>query len=119
MAACRIPAATLTVRHVSVAKSLWAAIQGDPKFMMRMNGWLTIAWLVMIPVALITGWIESIVFVSAVSIYANMTGHLAAWQASRVEVVQAQQDEKADEATVQAVKDEVREVNRELRDETT
>jgi len=24
------------------AKSLWASIQGDPVFMQRLNGWLTI-----------------------------------------------------------------------------
>jgi hypothetical protein len=103
---------------VGVIKSLWASVQGSPKFMMHLNGYLTLAWLAMIPISIVTGWIESIVFVSAVSIYANMTGHWSAWQASRVEVKQEEMDEKADEATVHAVKEEVREVNRELRDET-
>jgi hypothetical protein len=46
---------------------------------------LAIAWLVMVPVALATGWITSIVFVSACSIYANAASHLSAWQASRAE----------------------------------
>lgn len=46
---------------------------------------LTIVWLVMVPVALMTGWVESLVFVSACSIYANMVGHFAAWQGARAE----------------------------------
>ncbi|MDQ1645069.1 MAG: hypothetical protein QOJ50_1253, partial [Cryptosporangiaceae bacterium] len=27
---------------MSVMKSLWASIQGDPKFMRRVNGWFTL-----------------------------------------------------------------------------
>lgn len=46
---------------------------------------LTILWLLMVPAALITGWVESLVFISACSIYANMVGHASAWQASRAE----------------------------------
>jgi hypothetical protein len=42
---------------------------------------LTIFWIVMVPISIVTGWIESIVFVSAVSIYANAASHLAAWRA--------------------------------------
>jgi hypothetical protein len=46
---------------------------------------LTVAWLAMVPLALATGWITSIVFVSACSIYANAASHLSAWQATRAE----------------------------------
>lgn len=42
-------------------------------------------WLAMVPVALMTGWVESLVFISACSIYANAVGHFGAWQASRAE----------------------------------
>lgn len=49
---------------------------------------LTVLWLVMIPVSLITGWIESLIFISAISIYANVAGHFSAWQAARTEVKQ-------------------------------
>lgn len=31
-------------------KSLWASVQGDPVFMRRVNGWLTVFWLLMIRV---------------------------------------------------------------------
>jgi hypothetical protein len=51
----------------------------------RLHAILTILWLVMVPVALATGWIASIVFVSACSIYANAAAHASAWQSSRAE----------------------------------
>jgi hypothetical protein len=69
-------------------KSLWASVQGDPIFMRRVNGWLTIFWLVMIPVSLVTGWVNSVVYVSALSLWALVSGHWSAWQAARVEVRQ-------------------------------
>ena len=70
-------------------KSLWASVQGDPVFMRRVNGWLTIFWLAMIPVSLATGWVTSVVYVSALSLWALVSGHWSAWQAARVEVNQA------------------------------
>lgn len=48
---------------------------------------LTIVWAAAIPISLVTGWIESIVFISAISIYANLAGHFSAWQAARAEEV--------------------------------
>jgi hypothetical protein len=69
-------------------KSIWASVQGDPVFMRRVNGWLTIFWLAMIPVSLATGWVKSVVYVSALSLWALVSGHWSAWQAARVEVNQ-------------------------------
>ena len=46
---------------------------------------LTFAWFAMVPIALATGWVQSIVFVSACSIYANAAAHFGAWQASKAE----------------------------------
>lgn len=51
----------------------------------RLHLGLTIAWLVMIPVAFVTGWLYSLAFISAISIYANVAGHFSAWQAARAE----------------------------------
>ena len=68
--------------------SLWASVQGDAVFMRRVNGWLTMFWLVMIPVSLATGWVKSVVYVSALSLWALVSGHWSAWQAARVEVAQ-------------------------------
>ena len=73
-------------------KSLWALVQGDPVFMRRVNGWLTIAAILLIPLSLITGWIHSVPFVAALSIWALVSGHWAAWQAARVEVKQDEQN---------------------------
>jgi hypothetical protein len=70
-------------------RSLWAGVQGDPVFMRRVNGWLTVFWIAMIPVSLATGWVKSVVYVSALSLWALVSGHWSAWQAARVEVNQA------------------------------
>lgn len=43
---------------------------------------LTVAWVLMIPLSLATGWIYNIVFVSAISLYANIAGHWSAYEAS-------------------------------------
>jgi hypothetical protein len=80
-------------------KSLWASVQDNPVFMRKANGWLTVFWIIMIPISIFTGWISSITYVSALSLWALVSGHWAAWQAARVEV---RQDEDAD---VQEVKD--------------
>jgi len=77
-------------------KSLWALVQDDPVFMRRVNGWATVFWIVMIPVSLFAGWLDSVVYVSALSLWALVSGHLAAWQASRVEVKQEEQHEEND-----------------------
>lgn len=42
---------------------------------------LAAAWALMIPIAVMTGWIYSIAFISAASIYANFASHIAAWRA--------------------------------------
>lgn len=63
-------------------------VQGDPVFMRKVNGWLTLFWTVMIPVSFFTGWIQSVTYVSVLSLWALVSGHWAAWQAARVEVRQ-------------------------------
>lgn len=79
---------------MGVVKSLWASVQGDPVFMRRLNGWLAIFWVAMIPVSIATGWVKSVVYVSALSLWALVSGHWSTWQAARVEVTQ-QQEERA------------------------
>jgi hypothetical protein len=82
---------------MSVVKSLWASVQGNPVFMRRVNGWLTIFWVVMIPVSIATGWISSVTYVAALSLWALVSGHWSAWQASRVEVEQAKEAKRREE----------------------
>jgi hypothetical protein len=85
---------------MSVIKSLWISIQGDPVFMRRVNGWLTLFWIVMIPISIATGWITSVTYVAALSLWALVSGHWSAWQAARVEVLQAEEAEKRDREDV-------------------
>jgi hypothetical protein len=103
---------------MNVIRSLSASIQGDPVFRRRVNGWLTMFWVVMIPVSLLTGWISSVTYVAALSLWALVSGHWSAWQAARVEVRQNEEaarrceetpveerivDRLVDETTVEAV----------------
>jgi len=59
----------------SVVRSIWASVQGDATFMRRLNGWLTWFWILMIPVSIITGWVRSVTYVSALSLWALVSGH--------------------------------------------
>ena len=85
----------------SVARSVWTSVQGDPVFMHRLNGWLTIFWLVMIPISLAMGWLHSVAFVSALSLWALVSGHWSTWQAARVEVAQQQEAEDRDKNPIE------------------
>jgi hypothetical protein len=76
---------------VRVVKSLWASVQGDPVFMRRLNGWLTIFWVAMIPVSYELGWLKKVTYVSALSLWALVSAHWSTWQAARVEVTQQEQ----------------------------
>lgn len=81
-------------------KSLWAQVQGDPVFMRRVNGWLTVFWLAMIPISIAMGWVDSVVYVSALSLWALVSGHWAAWQAARVEVKQMEEERARNEQDI-------------------
>lgn len=85
-------------------KSLWASVQGDPVFMRRVNGWLAVFWIVMIPISMWLGWLNSVIYVSALSLWALVSGHWSAWQAARVEV---QQQADAEAAAKRDVAEEV------------
>jgi hypothetical protein len=86
---------------MTAVKRLWASVQGDPVFMRRVNGWLTIFWLAMIPVSYELGWLKSVVYVSALSLWALVSGHWSAWQAARVEVAQAREKERQEKEPVE------------------
>lgn len=80
---------------MNLVKSVWASVQGDPVFMRRVNGWLALFWVAMIPISYALGWLKSVAFVSALSLWALVSGHWSAWQAARVEVTQAEQAAEA------------------------
>ena len=75
----------------------WRVIQGDPVFMRRVNGGLTIFWIVMIPISIFMGWIHSVAYISALSLWALVSGHWSAWQAARVEVEQQREQREREE----------------------
>lgn len=72
---------------MGVVQSLWAAVQNDPVWMRRLNGWATVVWFVAaFPICV---WLStSVPFLVFISVYAVVTGHLSAWAAARVEVRQ-------------------------------
>lgn len=75
-------------------------VQGDPVFMRRVNGWLAVFWIVMIPISIWMNWLSSVEYVSALSIWALVAGHWSTWQAARVEVRQEEmEDARSDETT--------------------
>ena len=88
---------------MNVVKTLWASVQGSPVFMRRANGYATVFWIIMIPVSMFFGWLSSVEYVSALSLWALVSGHLSAWQAARVEVAQDADANVAD--VLEAVED--------------
>lgn len=61
-------------------------------FLRRVNGAFVIFWIAMTPVSYLMGWLDSVTYVSALSLWALVTGHLSAWQSGRVEVKQEEQN---------------------------
>ena len=94
-----------TCSHMTeMVKTVWASVQGSPIFMRRLNGWLTIFWIAMIPISGVMGWLNSVVYVSALSLWALVSGHWSAWQAARVE---CEQHREAEEAEADPLEDRV------------
>jgi hypothetical protein len=55
------------------------------KAMLWLHGGLTVFWIVLWIVASITGWVESVVFVSHLSIVALVLASAGGWQGARAE----------------------------------
>lgn len=56
----------------------------SPAFMRRFNFWAMVIFIVLIYPS-IKWWNSSVPYLVAISVWANIAGHLSAWQASRVE----------------------------------
>jgi hypothetical protein len=65
----------------------------NPVVLRRFHGWCTLFWLPFTILSYIVGWLESVVFVSVVSMVALFLGSFSSWQAARTEVVQDQTTE--------------------------
>jgi hypothetical protein len=80
----------------------------NPVLMRKVQGWITILWVVLIPISLALGWVKSVTFVSALSLWALVASHGAWWAAASVECKQAEREEAeediADEVVEKIVK---------------
>ncbi len=54
----------------------------------------------MIPISMWQGWLNSVVYVSALSLWALVSGHWSAWQAARVEVRQHEEAKQAQQRDI-------------------
>lgn len=81
---------------MNVLKALWASIEGDPVWMRKLHGWLTVVWFVA-SFPIMWFWAENLKFLVFVSVYAVVTGHWSSWQASRVETRQEEMEEARQE----------------------
>lgn len=77
-------------------RNLWTKLNNEPRWMRHAQGWLTSFWVLMIPVSLLTGWVKSVTFVSALSLWALVASHGAWWAAASVEVRQDEEDVAGD-----------------------
>ena len=79
--------------HTTISN--WLA---NPKVLEVFHGWMTIMWLLLIPITLLTGLKGSLLWIALMSVYANFIGHFSSWQGARAEVaVCAQKEVDADE----------------------
>ena len=67
----------------------------DAVFLRKFHGFCTLFWLPFTLLAYVTGWLQSVTFVSLVSMIALFLGSFSSWQASRAEVKIDKQDNTA------------------------
>jgi len=67
----------------------------DAVFLRKFHGACTIFWLPFTLLAYAVGWLQSVTFVSLVSMIALFLGSFSSWQASRAEVKIDMQDQTA------------------------
>lgn len=71
-----------------------------PPVLRSFHGWLTVAWAGAIPLTIFTSMKTSLLWIGAMSAWANFAGHFSAWQAARVEVTMADGGDPAVRAAV-------------------
>ena len=77
-------------------RTWWTSIQNNPVLLRKIHGWLTIFWIANYPPVIALYFLVDnttfqafcLFYLALVSIYANVAGEWAAWQACRVEVRQ-------------------------------
>jgi hypothetical protein len=76
--------------------SAWASFQDNPALMKRVQGWMTLFWLVMIPVSGVTGLVKDVSYISYLSLIALVLSQGAWWAAASVEARQEAEDVPAE-----------------------
>lgn len=66
----------------------------------RYHGWATVFWIAVILPAFMLGWVNSVTFVSLLSIWALVSTEWGAYQASRAEVASVERAEVVEQAQV-------------------
>lgn len=83
-------------------RSWWTKVRSNPAYFQKVNGWLTIVWFIAaFPICLFLA--NSVPFLVFISVYAVVTGHLATWQAARVETTQAHDAARRDDDVEQRI----------------
>lgn len=92
----------------AAAYRLWRRLQTDPALLRAIHGWATLFWLCNFPPVIALYLLVPnevfqnfcLFYLALVSVYANVAGEWSAWQASRVEVVQQEEQERDTAAEV-------------------
>jgi hypothetical protein len=82
----------------------------EPTRFRKLNGYATLVWALMLPVSYFMGWVEVVVFISVISIYANFGAHLSTWAASRAEEM-VRDDDSVQSAEIKELKKQVKEIH--------
>lgn len=69
----------------------------NPTKFMVLNAVLTVFWIIMVPVSIMTGWVSTVEYVAALSIYALVASHLSTYAAARTEVLQSEAERRLEE----------------------
>jgi hypothetical protein len=77
-------------------RSWLTSFENDPALMKRVQGWLTVFWVVMIPVSAVTGLVRSVSYICYLSLIALVLSQGAWWAAASVEARQAAEDTAGD-----------------------
>jgi len=64
------------------------ALFGRPEVLRAFHGWCTLLWIPITILAYVLGWLESVTFVSIISMLALFLGSFSSWQAARTETKQ-------------------------------
>lgn len=65
----------------------------DPVLLRHFHAVMTVLWLALIPISILTPLKDSLIWIVLMSAWANFASHFSAWQATRVEVRQKEEED--------------------------